>query len=655
MRRNILLIGSDSFLAAAIAARELAHDDTVSILRIQQDDEDSTEAFPRLAAKQFARLAPEKASESIWLEVTSRLQVVVQNDGQPAPDELKVSAADKAWYFLPSQRNFTARNRDLFLQFLTALSILGVREFNLVLTAYANDANPGETPWISESELADQCRRRNIAFRIFHTSLIVGEEPHLRDHDLIHFLDALYDLKQEIKGHLADYFNFEVLRCPAPEDAALNLMRAEDAADLMANLSWREETSNRGYDIASPENTAFSDLCDRIESAYDVGISATQSAEELTAMDLLFRERTKVFQEHLSSVQRFDWAEAYAAAGWAGDKGAMDESAQTEIFAAIHQRKSDARLLRETRVASLPERLNRKCIDRNGFNLTYFTTGSGGTPILILNAMGQGLFYWYPLIDILMHRHRIVAWEPRGTVSPPQPFGLNEQVEDVGAILREEGIRKCHLLAWCTGPKVAVECYLRFPDAIQSMVFVNSQFKTADTAHDLTTKYERRIESLFRVLEKNPETAGAVRDALLLNLKGEKINLFDRNDSHALAIEVLSMMNESLKPHVLAPFENEATTLAYGRQLLDFWSYDTLAKARRVDAPILLITAEYDKIAAPAMSRAALNHFPRATYREIQHGAHYCFFERPTSFATLMKEFFETVDAPAKLTSGAGC
>jgi hypothetical protein len=149
MRRNILLIGSDSFLAAAIAARELAHDDTASILRIQQDGEDSPEFFLRLAANQLARLAPEKASESSWQEVTSRLHVVAQNDGELALDVLKTSAAKKAWYFLPSQRNFTARNRDLFLQFLAALSTLGVGEFNLVLTAYASDANPGETPWIS--------------------------------------------------------------------------------------------------------------------------------------------------------------------------------------------------------------------------------------------------------------------------------------------------------------------------------------------------------------------------------------------------------------------------------------------------------------------------------------------------------------------------
>jgi pimeloyl-ACP methyl ester carboxylesterase len=130
-----------------------------------------------------------------------------------------------------------------------------------------------------------------------------------------------------------------------------------------------------------------------------------------------------------------------------------------------------------------------------------------------------------------------------------------------------------------------------------------------------------------------------------LNLSGEKINLFEQKDSQKLAMDVLALVDETLKPHILAPFQNQATTLAYARQVLDFWSYDTLAKAPQVQAPILMIAAEYDKVAAPAMSKAALNYFPRARHVEVSRATHYCLFDRPELIAGMMEDFWENSNA----------
>lgn len=639
MQQNILLTGLDDFLAALIAAFELARTDESSIRRIQPGGEERARKFQQLVVEQFARIATGRSLESVGNEVASRLQISVVRDKSksPQPASLQNLLVDKVWHFIPTQRDFNAEDHKLLMQFLGSLSHLGIHEFNLVMSGSLKTGGP-------ETEAIEQCQMQNIPFRVFQTSLIMGENPALRDHDFPYFLHALYQLKQEIESRLPKYFDFEPIRWLAPQEVEINLIRPETAAEIMARISWREETLNHSFDIASPENTSFSDLCERIESVYNLGLTLTEQDGELTAIDRAFEERTGLFQEHLTSPRHFDWEKAYKAGNWNNNTATLDEDAQIDILESLRGRQSETRAQRDQRVVTPLDQLNRKSISKNGFDLTYFVAGSAGTPVLILNALGQGLVYWYRLIDILKHKYQMIIWEPRGTISPPQPFGLKEQVEDIEAILQQEEIQKCHMVGWCTGPKLAVEFYLRAPDFVQSMVFLNSQFKCEGMARELITKYERNLEPLFRVLEKKPEMAGSVMESMRLNLGGEKINLFDQKDSQKLAMDVLTLVDETLKPHILAPYQNEATTLAYAQQVLDFWSYDTLAKAPQVQAPILMIATEYDKVAAPAMSKAAVNYFPRVKHVEISRATHYCLFDRPELVADLVEDFWENAN-----------
>jgi pimeloyl-ACP methyl ester carboxylesterase len=111
-------------------------------------------------------------------------------------------------------------------------------------------------------------------------------------------------------------------------------------------------------------------------------------------------------------------------------------------------------------------------------------------------------------------------------------------------------------------------------------------------------------------------------------------------EGNALAGHVLSLMSTHLKSHVIAPFQNEESTLNYVRQLLDFWSHDVTPKLPSVKAPVLLISAEYDQIASPSGSSEATESFPNARHVQVAGGTHYCLYDRPEWMANLVKVFF---------------
>ena len=62
-------------------------------------------------------------------------------------------------------------------------------------------------------------------------------------------------------------------------------------------------------------------------------------------------------------------------------------------------------------------------------------------------------------------------------------------------------------------------------------------------------------------------------------------------------------------------------------------------------APVLLVGAEYDRVALPEMSREAAKLFPNARYLCVESATHYCVYDRPEFVASLIDEFGEHPEA----------
>jgi pimeloyl-ACP methyl ester carboxylesterase len=637
----VLIVGATGLLGTYLAAFRLtSSEDTIFHAVSQTEDTTSNEATSLLlqAARQ---IAPEKA-----YAVEGRLHRI-PCDGLEAPDAFPSDARiDEAWFL--SEGFHSGKNGNSAIgSLLAALPQLGANEFNYVGAA-ANES--------VEAQVIKQCTASGISYRIFHTASIISENLPLRGHKregFFQFLSALYDIKNEVEEHLPEYFEYQSLRCSAPEDAGVNLMRADHTAEIMSRIAQRPDTFGNRYSVVSPERLSFADLCERIGMVYGMSLLAVDDRQSLNVIDRLFHERLNTFHTHFMPSGEFASEETYRAAGFESEVVLLDEEAQVALFEAILLNQNAVRDARSERIADFPGSLEQKTISRGEFELTYYSGGSGEIPIILLNALGQGLPYWYRLIDNLMQRHRVIIWEPRGTISPPPPFGIKDQVDDLEAVLENEAADTCHLIGWCTGPKVATEFYLRHPSAVLAMVFLNSTFRCLGGPEEYETDYEHNLEPLCRLLNRRPQTAASVMKSLQASISGNNINLLEESEPEELAAGVLSLINVDLKQEVLMPFRNESTMLNYSHQVLDFWSHNTLEDAARVQIPVLIIGSEYDKSASPAMSRVAAELFPTARYVQLQGATHYCFYDRPDLITDLIERFFHNPDALSGIASEA--
>lgn len=265
--------------------------------------------------------------------------------------------------------------------------------------------------------------------------------------------------------------------------------------------------------------------------------------------------------------------------------------------------------------------------------LTYLRSGWLGPPLVLLNALGQGIAPWSRLLAELSPR-RVLIWEMRRQDTLQRPFQLDRHAEDLTAIRHHESVDTCHLVGWCTGPKVALRhCLLGGGSGVRSMVFLNGAFKHPGRSPDLDTTYERNLESVCRAVDRRPLAAARLMH-MLGSDDGRSIAGGDGGVGDAPAPVPAALMAAVRKP-----FANEMTFINYARQHLDFWCCDPLPAAAGLDIPMLFVGCENDAIVSAAGVRLAAAGVPAASYAEIAGGTHHALFERSAAVGDLIESF----------------
>lgn len=625
--RNIFIHGVESCLGSHFAAQCLSAPDDRAFYFSDPASGISTQQVPALVA----HVTPQQ-SEKSQQEIASRLQ--------PADVHSAVDAAE-LWYF--TSAGITEGSPEILDRLFAACTRIGIAEFNFVC---CDDADQAAAAQALYQDVAQRCKAQNIAYRTFSTSLVLGREHSaLKQRSVLgRFLLALHSLKAEIEERSPQYFDYQALRVVVKADAAVNLMPAGIAAELLLRISHTQGTANAHFRIASPQTTPLAALFECISIAYGISLLPVKDAKLLNAIDQIFQERLPSPGGLLSAgISGPNELEAYRAAGISPDSALLEEEACITLLESLRKDEDTALASRRSRARELAGKLERKTIYRDGSELIYYAAGTTGVPIVVLNALGQGLEYWYRLVDNLMEDRRVIIWEPRGIIAPPPPFELPQQIDDLDAVLQHENLQACHLMTWCTGGKVAVEFHLRRPSVVRSMALLNNTLKCDGGPEELDSPYERNMETLCRMVVRKPAMAASVMNTLNSRNDESETEMLD-NDGQQLSIDVLSLMNADLKSYVLAPFRTQETTVNYAHQLVDFWKYDVRDKLAQVTVPVLLMSAEYDQVATPAASFEAAALFPNARHVHVKGATHYCLYDRPEFVADLLKEFFANAD-----------
>ncbi|HEX7288659.1 MAG TPA: alpha/beta fold hydrolase [Candidatus Angelobacter sp.] len=642
---KILVLGHDGFVGAELAARLLASSEHQIFMLAGETSFFSREELLSMVHESFHRKSAGRDLATSLEDLTKRFTLLAGDDNGGGDEVEALPQVEEVWLLEGEDSAdilapHTAADR--LSNALSMLPRLKAHVFNYVYSMYGRHVagTAVSDAAILGERIGRQCEPHGAGHRMFQTGALIGEN-YIRagsgGNDIRQLLAALDDVTAEIQERLPEYFDFQSLRLLAKPGASVNLMRVEDAVEIMVCLAQQQATLGEHYCVVSVKNTPLKTLGRLLGKLYGASLAVVAAPQQLNAIDRLLEQRFCAVDEVFVCPDPVGNQDLLRKAGVVCEPALLDDKSLQNVLGVIRKKQANDRAERNRRAASPYSSLSPRSTERPGSKLDYFVAGSDGPHVLILNALGQGLEFWGRLTGQLMHEYRVVLWETRGLESESETLQVKDHLEDIECILRQENITSCYVVGWCTGPQLAVEFYLRRPESILGMVFLNSVFKFAGRP-ELETPYSTNLEKLCRLLDARPEMAPSVMRSLSTPPAND-INLMDETDTNNTARQVLSLTNVDLRTHVLAPFRTVTTTLNYARQILDLLACPTLEKTARVEVPILIVGCEYDQVASAAKSREAAGLFPRCRHIELPGATHYSIYDRAGVVAAMLRRF----------------
>jgi pimeloyl-ACP methyl ester carboxylesterase len=263
-------------------------------------------------------------------------------------------------------------------------------------------------------------------------------------------------------------------------------------------------------------------------------------------------------------------------------------------------------------------------LDLPGRGRTWLTDVPGPTPhapaIILLHAVGcTGLLTWFPVVERLAERYRVVVfdqrWHGRGIVS--EHFSIRDCADDVAAVADALGLETPVVAGYSMGSIIAQRCWRQHPERFGGLVLA------ATTDHFRTTGRERVFHQGMEVGMGALRTLSRSRTISVTSRMTADL-LLDPTDMHQWALAQF----RSTSPWAVAQ-----AVASLGRHHSTPW-------LSRIDVPTAVVVTTKDRVLSPDRQRAIAARIPGATVHEAVCGHAGCVLQTDS----FVPAFVEAVD-----------
>lgn len=282
---------------------------------------------------------------------------------------------------------------------------------------------------------------------------------------------------------------------------------------------------------------------------------------------------------------------------------------------------------------------------RDGTRIGYQVRGEG-PPIVLANGLGGTYIAFRHIYDAL-DGYRAICWDYRGlytSAAPADPRAntIAHQVDDLDAILAQEGVGDFVVIGWSMGVQVGFETIRRMRERVRGMFAIDGTYGRPFRTVMGSRLVGRIIPMLLRLVRAQAELAGratkiiAGSDALIAAMK--RVGLV----SDAIDVEIFRA--------VAAGF-HQIDWRIYSDLLTRLDEHDAEDVLATIDVPVSIATGDRDLMTPPATAEHMHRAIRGSRLVVIEGGSHYTPVEYP---AILVDELGRLLDrVPGWERSGA--
>jgi pimeloyl-ACP methyl ester carboxylesterase len=270
-----------------------------------------------------------------------------------------------------------------------------------------------------------------------------------------------------------------------------------------------------------------------------------------------------------------------------------------------------------------------RMVELPGRGATYVTDTPGPSPespsVVLLHAVGcTGLLTWFPSIEPLSQRYRVVTldqrWHGRGIHSAA--FSLADCADDVAALIDELDLRDVIVAGFSMGSIVAQRVWRQHPDKVDGLVMCATTDRFRSTVAERS--FHQGMELAMWATRGLSHSRTAVHTA-------------------RAAVTALDLRPTDVHDWALAEFRS-TSPWAVGQAVAALGRHHSRPWLNRIDVPTAVVVTLKDKVLPPDNQIALARRIPGATIHDIQAGHAACVLESER-FVPALLEAVNTVNA----------
>lgn len=247
--------------------------------------------------------------------------------------------------------------------------------------------------------------------------------------------------------------------------------------------------------------------------------------------------------------------------------------------------------------------------------IAYEVHGSG-EPLLLIHGLGYGRWGWEPVLGPLADDFGVLLYDNRGIGEsdvPAGPYTARDLAEDAVAVLDAAGVERADVVGTSLGGMAAQELAISFPGRLNRLVLACTT-PGGPSAHPMP---QQTVDLMLAAPTLPPETA----------LRRFVENALTPGASSDLVERILALRLQN-------PFDPRG----WHAQAAAGMTFDALDRLAGIEAPTLVVTGTEDVVVDPRNSELLADGIANARLERIP-GGHLFFWEDPSRFVTLLKEF----------------
>jgi len=258
---------------------------------------------------------------------------------------------------------------------------------------------------------------------------------------------------------------------------------------------------------------------------------------------------------------------------------------------------------------------------------TYFVSSevvSYKRTLLIFHAYGVRATIWNPFVSLLNNQYRIILFSPEHLENTQnENTSMDGMVNNVTYICEKENIKTCHVLAWCSGAKLATHFLLRNNIDLCRLTILSGNFSTRNDSLSILSDFEKGTDTLLSI-PPNSNLEKTLKVYRVLNFKKTEREFWN---------SCLYYQN-----CLMRPYDDTANFINYQRLHWIFSTYRYQEVNNYFHASIYNISGEFDIVSSKENLKVVDRIFHNVAKLYLPLGSHWYLVENPIGLCILLHQ-----------------